>query len=420
MTTAQAPIPTLDEWQAACPQLRSAGTASLTGPCPLCGGDDRFHVAEKGGRVIFGCRGCMNGEPDAVRARRFGQILRAVFGDDAATTTPTPTAPSRPATRREQASQQEKADYVAACWQASTAIPRDRDHPGRRWLWHRTGGDGPALWQPDIPVPAPVRFLDDLPAKGYPYGNRPTGPVLIVLLAPSAEWIAAWPAAPLPQALAVHFIDHDGRGIRRLHGTTKVTWGAKAGAFGLIGNPHPETGDTLSVVEGLADGLAVAARQMGSVLVNFARPPSRGPAFDFMAEWAEVHLYSDCDPDGTRDATRARSGLIRAGVDVRATVCDKHKDYAACCEDGEWPLQSLQGRHTDIVDLTEGWAVAGYPLSEAARLASLTLVEPETERTDRPDFHGEDERAGDKPGTAAISTAPQQQGFLMPPSSRPH
>ena len=275
-------------------------------------------------------------------------------------------------------------------------------------------------------MPAPVRFLDDLPAKGYPYGNRPTGPVLIVLLAPSAEWIAAWPAAPLPQALAVHFIDHDGRGIRRLHGTTKVTWGSKAGAFGLIGNPHPETGDTLSVCEGLADGLCIAARQMGSVLVNFARPPSRGPAFDFMTEWAEVHLYADFDADGTRDATRARSGLIRAGVFVRATVCDRqplpHKDYAACCEDGEWPLQSLQGRHTDIVEMTEGLAVAGYPLSEAARLASLTLEEPEPERVERPDEGADDGRAGDNTVATAISTttAPQQQGFLMPPSSRPH
>ena len=156
----------------------------------------------------------------------------------------------------------------------TTLLPAGKPRPPSRETGTTQGGAGSGTVLEEtalpfgsltFPCPAPVRFLDDLPAKGYPYGNRPTGPVLIVLLAPSAEWIAAWPAAPLPQALAVHFIDHDGRGIRRLHGTTKVTWGSKAGAFGLIGNPHPETGDTLSVCEGLADGLCIAARQMGSV-----------------------------------------------------------------------------------------------------------------------------------------------------------
>ena len=214
-TTTQAPIPSLSEWQTAWPQLRSAGTAALTGPCPFCGGDDRFHVAEKGGRVIFGCRGCMNGQPDAVRRRRFGQILQAVFGDER-THPPWPAkgapriAPQK--TAKEAAAQQRKLEYVTTCWKVSTAIPREVDHPALRWLWHRNGGDGPALWQQDIPVPASVRFLEDLPVKGFPYGPVPHGPVIIVLLAPSAAWIAAWPESPKPQAIVVHFVNQDGRG----------------------------------------------------------------------------------------------------------------------------------------------------------------------------------------------------------------
>ena len=30
----------------------------LVGPCPSCGGDDRFSVTEKNGRAVFQCRGC--------------------------------------------------------------------------------------------------------------------------------------------------------------------------------------------------------------------------------------------------------------------------------------------------------------------------------------------------------------------------
>ena len=88
----QATIPPLSEWQAAYPPLRRAG-AELNGPCPLCAGVDRFHVREKGGRVMVGCRGCMDGQPEAVRGRRFGQVLQAVFGDGRATP---PGQPGRP------------------------------------------------------------------------------------------------------------------------------------------------------------------------------------------------------------------------------------------------------------------------------------------------------------------------------------
>ena len=82
-----------------------------------------------------------------------------------------------------------------------------------------------------------MRYLDALPVKGFPYGQAPHGPAIMVAIATAGSWISAWPATPPPQALAVHFIDHDGRGVRRFGGKNKVAWGAKAGAFGLIGNP---------------------------------------------------------------------------------------------------------------------------------------------------------------------------------------
>ena len=36
-----------------------------TGPCPSCGGQDRFHLAAAAGheRAVFGCRGCLDEQP---------------------------------------------------------------------------------------------------------------------------------------------------------------------------------------------------------------------------------------------------------------------------------------------------------------------------------------------------------------------
>lgn len=48
------------------------------GPCPLCGGDDRFHVGEKpNGEALVGCRVCMDGQPDG--QARFIAAVRQVF-----------------------------------------------------------------------------------------------------------------------------------------------------------------------------------------------------------------------------------------------------------------------------------------------------------------------------------------------------
>lgn len=63
--------PTIEEWRSALPDLRRAGKDWI-GPCPLCGGDDRFRVGPHGAY----CRQCCpSGGP------RYGALVRAVFGD---------------------------------------------------------------------------------------------------------------------------------------------------------------------------------------------------------------------------------------------------------------------------------------------------------------------------------------------------
>ena len=58
-------------------QRRGGGWA---GPCPVCGGDDRFHIKDRGdGTALIGCRGCIDNEPPEVRRKAFGEVMRVLF-----------------------------------------------------------------------------------------------------------------------------------------------------------------------------------------------------------------------------------------------------------------------------------------------------------------------------------------------------
>ena len=52
------PEPTAADLAAAFGLIKKGG--EYKGPCPLCLGDDRFHVSVVDGRVLFGCRGCID------------------------------------------------------------------------------------------------------------------------------------------------------------------------------------------------------------------------------------------------------------------------------------------------------------------------------------------------------------------------
>ena len=67
----------IDDFQARFPDLQRRGRG-LAGPCPLCGGEDRFHVNQDG---VFGCRGCIDDDaPQA--AENVKAIFRLLEGED--------------------------------------------------------------------------------------------------------------------------------------------------------------------------------------------------------------------------------------------------------------------------------------------------------------------------------------------------
>ena len=83
--TSFGPEPTADELAAAF-GLSRTGPGNYNGPCPLCSGDDRFHVHEVDGRAVVGCRGCIDGLSKPERSARYGEVMRLYRGDGQRTT----------------------------------------------------------------------------------------------------------------------------------------------------------------------------------------------------------------------------------------------------------------------------------------------------------------------------------------------
>ena len=65
---------TQDDWARALHNLKRVGS-QLQGPCPLCGGKDRFRVNATGGAF---CNQCL---PDGSDTARFTELIRTVFGE---------------------------------------------------------------------------------------------------------------------------------------------------------------------------------------------------------------------------------------------------------------------------------------------------------------------------------------------------
>ena len=72
---------TIDDWLDRL-DLKRDGT-EWKGPCPSCGGDDRFHL-KPGGKygVLIGCRGCIDHLSAGVKKAAYLKIVTAVFGTD--------------------------------------------------------------------------------------------------------------------------------------------------------------------------------------------------------------------------------------------------------------------------------------------------------------------------------------------------
>ena len=243
--------PTAQQWAARLGTLKRTGNGAFCGPCPLCGGRDRFHIKDGPDRTLVGCRGCLDGQHDGAR---FGDLMRAVWGDGPRM------APPRPRVNPKANPAPERSDTVAytrRLWAEARPIPIDGQHPARRWF------AGRHLWRHEIPTPDVLRWLPAATGRaflravdGEHRGRRPAaldGPLralwtvttdpaagaVVAALAPVEDWLTAWRGSPAPRALQLVAVTVDGaKPYPPAEQKDKRPFGYTAGAVLVIGCPR--------------------------------------------------------------------------------------------------------------------------------------------------------------------------------------
>lgn len=247
--------PTAEDWAQAC-DLKKKGR-EWVGPCPLCGGEDRFHVREYNGRALVGCRHCIDERDQGERRQRYGELLRSVFGGsindytpdrnrpwsrmkghrgDSARTNPRPDSPPQ----RRADEETKRVEFANRLW--GMGQPADFT-PARVYLANRT------VWPPDgmgPPLPENVRWL---PRDRTGNLLRPLGDAAGYLLFA----LHSYPAAAL-RGVSCEALTVDGQRLDRLpeRERWRRTFGIKKDAAFRV----KAGASKLLLVEGEADALA--------------------------------------------------------------------------------------------------------------------------------------------------------------------
>ena len=273
--------------------------------------------------------------------------------------------------------------FVTRLWQQSSPVPTDATHPVRRWLAHRV------LWHPDLPLPSPVRWL---PAQEQVFRNlhQGAGSILVGMATPD-QWHASWPLAPNPTAVHLVSIDHAGQPAldrpadhtthdgRISPGRPKRIHGPANGNVAILGHPHlRRSAGPVRIVEGLADGLAIAARFTGPAILSIGTPARLAHDQHFITWLSDaphgVIIHSDADEPGQKAARRLRSSLTHAGCSpVRAILPPNGsgKDPADVART-QCPFPPLSDHWTNhartLADMYPDW-----PRWEIARQATIAM-----------------------------------------------
>ena len=128
--------------------LRRESAAEMAGPCPKCGGDDRFHVKQD----TFFCRNCYplgNGSHDAIGFMRWLRGLSFVDACQALSGGALPVAAGEPVTPKKAGraggARLSPMDAQRIAKEAAAALPVNEDGPGQAYLTGR--GLWPETWE---------------------------------------------------------------------------------------------------------------------------------------------------------------------------------------------------------------------------------------------------------------------------------
>ena len=314
-------LPTYADWQrvAGALGLRQRG-AELVGPCPSCGGDDRFHASDKrraGTAALFGCRRCKNASA----------ILKAAFPDrlaNGADRNPAPPKRDKPPSDRQhdngksQSGEERFADAIykeeARRWWHNAAPVTDdtpahaylatrnvlaaANDPERvRWLartsWLELTRAGPRLSMPVYPKAKPP--AQAVGAILYPYRNYRGRVVAVTVEALTAAGTkVTWP---------------DGQRVRFVVGRMKDAWHRVTPTDSTEHSQRP-----IAVCEGPLDAWAIAQHTHTEAWAAGSASALPSKADELAAIGREIQLWPDGDPPGRRQAGALLAQMLNKGA----------------------------------------------------------------------------------------------------------
>jgi hypothetical protein len=264
--------------------------SELVGPCPVCGGTDRFAVNIR--KRIWYCRKCGVGGDvltlvQHLDGRGFKDAITVLVGDDKRTPTPQPKTAKR---------QDDQTNVATAAWLWSQRKPITDDTPP--WLYLRTR-----------------RYTGPIPATlGYLPARDPHPAALIAAFGTTDEAEPGLIMAP-KAIVGVHLtrLTADGEKAPNAVGKQRIMLGVCKGAPITISPPNDLLG--MAVTEGIEDGLSVyQATGLGVWAAGAAGfMPALAP---LIPEYIEVVTVYAHDDNGRGHAIKLARAIKARGIEV--------------------------------------------------------------------------------------------------------
>jgi putative DNA primase/helicase len=276
---------------------RLRGRKQLAGPCPKCGGTDRFSVNTR--KMLWHCRGCSKGG-DVIALVRHLDDSSFAAAIETLTGAQRPHRVSEPKRSISSPSADEAAQARKAGWLWSQRVPATPDTPVVKYLRKR-GYTGP--------IPPTIGWLP-------PRGSH--GDAMIAAFSIATE-IEPGIISPPTAVTGVHITRLTPDGVKNpdADGVAKITLGPSIGQPIVISPPNDLLG--LAIAEGLETGLSVY--QATGLGVWVAGSAGRMPTIaDVVPNYIEcVTVYQESDTAGQRGAEELAQRLAARGIEIFMT-----------------------------------------------------------------------------------------------------
>ena len=325
---AESPHTTLDHLAALTQSRISSGYLRI--PCPAHDGtNSNLAIWVNGDGIAARCHsaGCSYADIAKAIEDRYGiSINPRRYHDNPTALAPRPTNARR--TPGPGPNAQDLRPHAINLWRRSVPIPKSSEHPARQWLANRH------LWRPELPLPAPVRWI------GAEHLNHdyPGAGAIISIAAQPTSWTQAWPNLPELSCIQLVFVAQDGSPAMD-RGLNKRTYAGTQDAIVVLGRPHlQDAPEPVDVAEGLADALALAARSSAPAVATLGTAGmTSATTADWLATAPATRVWADRDiskagraPPGQRHGRELVRLVNDAGGNAEALHTPApHKDPAA-------------------------------------------------------------------------------------------